>query len=338
VVRVKLIQMVSDYSTIGKKDTIDGMLRKMSQIGCFIGHTPLKRLDFDGAELYVKLEYTNYSGSIKDRPAYNILLKAIELGLITKSTVIVESSSGNFAIALASLCKILSLKSIMVIDPNINIAYERVLGMLASKVVKVTKRDETGGFLLTRLNVVREICLDEKDAYWTNQYENPNNYLSYYHGLGEEICNSFEKLDFAFIGVSTCGTIVGLSAKLKEKFPLIKIIAVDVDGSVIFGSKAKPRHISGLGASQTSPLLDKALIDDVINVTELNIVKGCKELLSEHGIFGGASAGAMYYASTHFFNTHKFSGEPKALFLCPDKGTSYLDNVYSSEWVEKNLY
>jgi N-(2-amino-2-carboxyethyl)-L-glutamate synthase len=314
------------------------LLNKIEMLGNLIGNTPLRKLNFDRAELFVKLEYNNFSGSIKDRAVYNILMNGIKKGLINEETTLIESSSGNFAVSLASMCRNLGLKCIVVIDPNINNAYANQLDYIATKVIRVTERDNTGGYLLTRINTVQEYCVKEKNIFWTNQYENENNYMAYYHGLGPEICAAFDELDFVFIGVSTCGTIAGLSICFKERFPGIQIIAVDIEGSVIFGDPPAKRYISGLGASKVPPLLCKAMIDIIIPVSQLNIVKGSVELLQEQGIFGGASAGAMYYAAKSLLKTIHTGTMPKALFLCPDKGTAYLDNIYDKNWVTEKFY
>lgn len=310
---------------------------KLSGIKSFIGNTPLKQLEDEKTNLFVKLEYTNYSGSIKDRAVFNILSNAIGKGLVNEKTTIVESSSGNFAISLALMCRTLGLKSIVVIDPNINVDYEKALNVLADKVVKVQQRDKTGGFLLTRLETVEEICTTKKNVYWTNQYENPYNFLAYHNGLAVEICDAMPALDYAFIGVSTCGTIAGISKRLKEHYNSVRIVAVDIEGSIIFGTEPRKRHISGLGSSKIPPLLSQADIDDVVMVSEAHIVKGSRNLLKDHAIFGGASAGAMYYAARHYFDATPLDHKPSCLFLCPDKGHAYLDNIYNADWVHDNI-
>ncbi|MGB8191885.1 MAG: 2,3-diaminopropionate biosynthesis protein SbnA [Chitinophagaceae bacterium] len=325
--------IVSSYDTCLQSP----LAMRLTGIRKFIGNTPLKQLADEKTELFVKLEYTNYSGSIKDRAVFNILSNAVAQGLVNEKTTIVESSSGNFAISLASMCRTLGLKSIVVIDPNINADYEKALNVLADKVVKVTQRDKTGGFLLTRIETVEEICASKRNVYWTNQYENPNNFMAYYNGLGVEICEEMKTLDYAFIGVSTCGTIAGISKRLKEHYPAVKIIAVDIDGSIIFGHAPKKRHISGLGSSKVPPLLHEAIIDDVVMVSESHIVDGSRDLLTDHAIFGGASAGAMYYAIRHYFDATPLACKPSCLFLCPDKGHAYLDNIYNSDWVHANI-
>lgn len=314
------------------------MLQKLDAIRHLIGETPLRQIQVPGirADVYAKLEYYNLIGSIKDRPAYSMLRHAIEAGQINQETVIVESSSGNFALAMAGLCKLLGLKFIPVIDPNINPGYEKKLRLFCDEVFKVTKVDKTGGYLLTRLEVVNEFISSEKHVFWPNQYSNPQNYLAYYNLMGCEIGDRFERLDYAFIAVSTCGTVTGMSMKLKEQFPAIKIVAVDVEGSVIFGRTPQKRYISGIGSSMVPPLLEHAIIDDVIHLSQPEIVKGCHELLDEQFIFAGASSGAAYGSIKKYFAGSSLdTSSPTVLFVCPDGGDAYLDTIYSASWTER---
>ena len=308
------------------------MKQKLHQLATLIGETPVVKLKHNNINLYSKLEYFNYSGSIKDRPAYNIIKKGIEEGLINKKTTIVESSSGNFAIALASICNELGLQFIAVIDPHINRGYEDLLKRLATSVVKVDQPDETNGYLLTRIQKVNEICASLPDSFWPNQYKNPNNYLSYYQSLGGEITKSFNKLDYVFISVSSGGTLTGTSLKLKESFPDIKVVAVDIEGSVIFQPVPQKRFISGIGASMVPDIIQNALIDHVIHISQSNVIKGAHELLKEQTIFAGASAGAAYFAIKQFFKNNLHKTLPNVLFICPDKGYTYLDTVYNDQW------
>jgi N-(2-amino-2-carboxyethyl)-L-glutamate synthase len=194
----------------------------LRSIETLIGNTPLHKLSFPFGNLYTKLEYTNCYGSIKDRPALFIIKKLVASGEIHSKTTVIESTSGNFGIALAGICRAIGIKFIAVYDPNIAVQKENLLRLLCYDVIKVEARDETGGFLLNRIKTVKDFIDCNEFSCNPNQYENENNYLSYYYTLGEEICRNFDKLDFAFISVSSGGTIIGLSQKLKEKFPRIK--------------------------------------------------------------------------------------------------------------------
>src|SRR5213076_2822840 len=206
------------------------------------------------------------------------------------------SSSGNFASALAAFTRLVDLRFIPVIDPNISATYESMLRRLCDTVVKVEERDDTGGFLKTRLRMVEQLCATTPHAYWTNQYANPDAVDAHYQLTAGDICANFLSLDYVFIGVSTGGTIAGMSRRLKERYPEVRIIAVDTQGSVIFGDTPRKRHIPGVGSSIVPPLLSQARIDDVVLILELETASACRELLFEHGIFAGGSSGTAYAA------------------------------------------
>lgn len=310
-------------------------MARVNALGCLIRETPVVRLEHDELELYAKLEHANPVGSIKDRPAYWILKSAIERGEVHARSSVVESSSGNFAIALAVLCRLLGIRFLPVIDPNITATYEETLRRHCNLVVKVEERDDTGGYLKTRLRKVTELCSSLNAAYWTNQYGNRDGMQAHYQLTGAELCSAFDRLDYVFIGVSTGGTISGVSRRVKEHFPNAKVIAVDAEGSVIFGGKPKKRYIPGIGASIVPELLQHALIDDVVTVPEIETVEACHELLNAHGLFVGGSSGSAYAAVKKYLPRMRTADgrKPRALFISPDRGTAYLDTLYNPEWV-----
>jgi 2,3-diaminopropionate biosynthesis protein SbnA len=297
--------------------------------------TPHVPLAMNGMELFAKLEYVNPIGSIKDRAAYWILKRAAERGEIGDETTVIESSSGNFAAALAAFTHLVGLRFIPVIDPNISTAYESFLRRICPMVVKVEERDDTGGFLKTRLEKVKELCAVVPDAYWTNQYGNPDAADAHYQLTATEICADFDSLDYVFIGVSTAGTIAGVSRRLKEQYPEVRIIAVDTEGSAIFGGPPRKRHIPGIGSSIVPPLLSYAQIDDVVLIPERETAAACRELLMNHGLFVGGSSGSAFAAIRRYAARMPSSQHPTVLFLCPDRGTPYLDTIFDASWVTR---
>ena len=297
--------------------------------------TPVVPVQFDGMRLFAKLEYYNPIGSLKDRTAYWILKAAAERGDIVEGSTIIESSSGNFASALATYARLFRLNFIPVIDPNIARNNESFLRSVCSTVVKVEERDDTGGFLKTRLAKVAQLCAQVPGAYWTNQYGNPDGMDAHYQLTGPEICDDFPALDYVFVGVSTAGTIAGLSRRLKERFPRIKVIAVDAVGSVIFGGQPRTRHIPGIGASVAPSLLQHALIDDVVWVPEKATASACHELLDRHGLFVGGSSGTLYAAVLQYAARLTAEGQPTVLFLCADRGGAYLDTLFDPAWAAR---
>jgi 2,3-diaminopropionate biosynthesis protein SbnA len=297
--------------------------------------TPHVPLAVPGMNLFAKLEYVNPVGSIKDRAAYWILKRAAERGDICDETTVIESSSGNFAAALAAFTHLVGLQFIPVIDPNISSAYESFLRRLCPMVVKVEERDDTGGFLKTRLQMVEHLCATVPNAYWTNQYGNLDAVEAHYQLTATEICDDFDSLDYVFLGVSTAGTIAGVSRRLKERYPRIRVIAVDTEGSVIFGGSPRKRHIPGIGSSVVPQLLSHARIDDVVFVSERETVEACRELLTTHGLFVGGSSGSAFAAIKRHAAKMAGARHPTVLFLCADRGTPYLDTVFDPAWATR---
>jgi N-(2-amino-2-carboxyethyl)-L-glutamate synthase len=308
---------------------------RFEHLGNLLRPTPLVAVPLPGLRVFAKLEYMNPFGSIKDRSAYWILKRAAERGDIDADTTVIESSSGNFAVALASYTQLLGLRFVPVIDPNILPIHESFLRRVCETVVKVDQRDDTGGFLKTRLKMVRELCAGTDRAFWTNQYGNADAADAHYRFTAEEICRDLAELDYAFIGVSTGGTVAGLSRRLKERYPAVKIVAVDASGSVIFGGPPRPRHIPGLGASIVPPLVDQAQIDEVAMVSERDAAAGCRALLWEHGLFVGGSTGSSFAAVQRYAQRMPPASKLTAVFLCADRGTAYLDTVFDAGWVAR---
>ncbi|WP_225821745.1 2,3-diaminopropionate biosynthesis protein SbnA [Streptomyces naphthomycinicus] len=302
------------------------------------GPTPVVPVDDDHVRLFAKLEFENPNGSLKDRAAFWILKTGIERGDITERTTVVESSSGNFAVSMASFCHTLGIRFVPVIDPNCNAATEAYLRARCERVEKVTTRDATGGYLRTRLRRVQETRRTLERCYWPDQYSNTGALEANYRLTGAEIVAALPSLDYAFVGVGTGGTIAGLSRRLKESFPGIRVVAVDAAGSAVFGQRPRARRIPGIGSSIVPPLVRRAFIDDVVIVPERRTADGCRALLARGGIHAGGSSGSLYAAVQHYFTRRSVTGpRPSALFLCADRGAGYADTVYSDAWVDEFL-
>jgi N-(2-amino-2-carboxyethyl)-L-glutamate synthase len=311
------------------------LVTRLEQLRKTLRPTPHVPLAVEGMNLFAKLEFVNPVGSIKDRPAVWMLKRAAERGEICDDTTVIESSSGNFASALAAYTRLVGLRFIPVIDPNISGTYESFLRRLCPTVVKVEERDDTGGFLKTRLQMVEHLCATIPNAYWTNQYGNRDAAEAHYELTASEVCADFDSLDYVFIGVSTAGTIAGMSRRLKERYPKVRIIAVDSEGSVIFGGPPGKRNIPGVGSSIVPPLLADAKIDDAVLIPERETVRACHELLANHGLFVGGSSGTAFAAVKRYAARMAGARRPTVLFVCADRGTPYLDTVFDPTWATK---
>lgn len=306
-----------------------------------VGNTPMinyTMYGFENINLFSKLEYYNPTGSVKDRAASYILSKMLKDKIINKDTLIIESTSGNFGIALSSYCKRLGLKFCAVIDPHITMVNETIINSLCPMVIKVTEPDNNGGYLKTRLKKVREIEAKTPNSFWVNQYENPLNAEAYYNTLGEEICAEVKDIDYIFVGVSSGGTITGLSRKIKDTCPNAKVIAVDIVGSVIFGGAPRKRYIPGMGSSIVPPILKQALIDEVVMVEESEIIEMCNRLLKECLIFAGGSSGTVLRAVEKYFHGKVFDKKPNVVTIFPDRGDRYVTTVYDKRWCDEKIY
>ena len=305
-----------------------------------VGNTPLVSIEmseYENINLFTKIEAYNPTGSVKDRAASYILRKLLESKEINQETTVIESTSGNFGVALSAFCKYYGLPFIAVVDPFITNVNEMLIRANGAKVVKVDTPDARGGYLLTRVQKVKELCAEIGNCYWVNQYENPLNARAYYQSLGKEICFQIEEIDYIFLGVSSGGTITGVSQKIKENFPKAKVIAVDVEGSVIFGSESRKRYIPGIGSSMKPKILKSASIDDFVITDEIATVKACYELLEKHNFFVGGSSGSAYAAVKAYFADKQIDRPINVVTIFCDRGERYFDTIYNKDWLE-NIY
>lgn len=297
-----------------------------------------KSIDIDNITIHFKLESHNLTGSVKDRAAMYIIEKLLKKKTINSKTKIIESSSGNFGIALAACCKLNGLDFYCVIDPNILPINEFLIYSLGANVIKVTEPDKEMNYLNSRISRVQDFIKENDNSYWVNQYENPLNVEAYCNSLGNEVCDQVPGIDYVFIGVSSGGTIAGLSRKVKERYSNAKIIAVDVKGSIIFGGHSGKRYIPGIGAARVPKNLDLAIIDDICLVWESDVVKYCHKLLREYQIFAGGSSGAVLAAIYNYFANKVVEKEQNIVAIIPDRGERYYSTIYNREWCcAKNL-
>lgn len=308
------------------------LLDKLEEISSHVGNTPIINLSGASQGIIAKLEYLNYSGSIKDRASLSILKNAIENYHLKEGGTIIESTSGNFGISLCHFSIALNLNFTPVIDPNITSTNKHILEFMCDDVIEVTERDITGGYLLSRLKKVKELKEKNPEVFHPNQYENQYNCYGY-KLLATEIANQVEHLDYIVVAVSTGGTITGISSEIKKYFPSIKVVAVDVKGSMVFEETPKKRSLSGLGSSRKSNfILKNNNIDEVIIFEEEEIIEGCRKLAKNQAIFAGASSGATFAAAQKILKKHqKRSEEVKIMIICHDRGTSYVNSFKSKQ-------
>jgi cysteine synthase A len=308
-----------------------------SVVSC-VGQTPLVHLrrlfPYQGLDVIAKLEFLNPGGSVKDRPARFIVEQGLQDGTISERTHLIESTSGNLGIALGMVARVHKLAFTCVVDPKISPTNLQMLELLGANIEMVQEPDNQGGYLQSRIRRVHELLQTIPQSLWINQYANELNWKAHYYGTGSEIVASLdEPIDCLILAVSTTGTILGVSSRLRQEFPNLRVIAVDAMGSVIFGAPPGPREIPGIGASRVPELKSQLEVDEVIYVNDWESAQGCRALLKHEGIFAGGSSGSVIAAIQKLLPT--LPSSYRILTLLPDRGERYLNLVYDNNWLAR---
>ncbi len=306
-----------------------------------IGNTPLIKLERiiknNRFQLFAKLEMFNPSGSIKDRPAFNMLKKALERGEIGPDTTVIESSSGNLGIGLAQVCTFLGLRFICVVDSRTTKRNIEILKVYGAKVEIVTQPESgTSDYLHARINRVKSLLASTPNSFWCNQYANLDN-ANAHHQTMHEIVTALngQQVDYLFCTTSSCGTLRGCSEYVRSNHLHTKIIAVDAKGSVIFGDKQGTRLIPGHGAARVPELFQPKLEDAYIHVSDLDCVIGCRRLLRREAILAGGSSGAAIMAIEK--KASEIPANATCVAILCDRGERYIDTIYSDSWVKEHF-
>ena len=297
-----------------------------------IGNTPLIKVDnFSNYckigdlqnNIYVKAEFFNPSGSVKDRAAYNIISKAIDKGLIKENTTVIASTSGNMGISIAMICSLLNKKCIITMPSNFS--KERILMMKAynAEVVLTNAKKLMTGSVEKALELHKLI----KDSYYIDQFAEENNYLAHYKTTGKEIYDDLDgKVDVVISTIGSGGTITGVAKYLKEKNPDIKIIGVEPSESpLITKGYCNAHNIQGIGASFIPKILDLNVIDEVLTASYEEAKSFCKVIMRD-GLFVGISSGACLAATVLAIYKNKFK-DKNIVVILPDNGSKYLSTM-----------
>ena len=288
-----------------------------------------------GHSLYLKCEGFNFAGSIKLKAATEMVEAADRNGVLTPSSVLVESSSGNLGVALSMIAASKGYQFLCVTDSRCNLSTRMLMEALGSQVHIVAEPDARSGFLGARISYVRALCAADDRYVWLNQYTNPGNWKSHYRTTAPQIARAFPRLDVLFVGAGTTGTLMGCARYFREWHRPVRVIAVDSAGSVTFGGPPGRRMIPGLGTSVRPPLLDESYVDEVICVEEADTIRACHRLARRGFLFGG-STGTVVSGATGWLTRHD-TREFTAVAIAPDLGERYLDTIYHANWLH-DLY
>lgn len=262
-----------------------------------IGNTPhvrINKLYGNQHEVWIKLEKTNPGASIKDRIALAMIEDAEQKGLLNKDSIIIEPTSGNTGIGLALVGAVKGYKVILVMPESMSIERRRLMVLYGAEFVLTPKEKGTKGAIEKAI----ELAATTPNAWMPQQFDNPANTAIHRKTTAIEILNDFpEGLDYIITGVGTGGHITGVAEILKQKFPNLKVFAVEPELSpVLSGGAPGPHPLQGLGAGFTPAILNMQILDGVIQVSKDDAYSYTQRLAKEEGILAGISTGASLAA------------------------------------------
>jgi cystathionine beta-synthase len=316
--------------------------RRFENVLDAIGNTPLVKLNRITAdipcEIYAKLEFMNPSGSIKDRVAKHMILKAERDGRLKPGDTIIENSSGNMAMSLAVVAIQRGYHLKTVVRDTIAIEKLRQLVALGVEVIKADTSlspDAPNSYNKLAPKLARET----KHCYFPDQHNNRENNETHYLSTGPEIWEQMEgRIDYLVAGMGTGGTVGGIGRFLKEKDPHIKVIAVDVEGSVYteyFRSKKMvkptPYLLEGLGDEFIIGCADFTVVDDMMQASDREAYGYARRLVREEGILAGGSSGAAVWAVLNLART--LPGPARIVTVFPDGASRYVSTMINDDWM-----
>ena len=292
-----------------------------------VGNTPLVRVnnlikkDELKADVLAKLEYFNPAGSVKDRIAKEMILDALDKGLINENTTLIEPTSGNTGIGLSAVATALNLKIIITMPETMSVERRNLMKAYGAELVLTPGSEGMKGAIAK----AKELASQIENSFIPGQFENPANPTAHYKTTGPEIYEQTEgKVDIFVAGVGTGGTISGIGKYLKEKNPNVKVVAVEPASSPVLSTgKGGAHKIQGIGAGFIPETLDTKIYDEIIPVENEDAFATGKEMAKTEGILVGISSGAALYAAKELAKREENAGKTIVVLL-PDGGDRYL--------------
>ncbi|MCB9061958.1 MAG: cysteine synthase family protein [Halobacteriovoraceae bacterium] len=312
-----------------------------------IGNTPIVKLNSItkniASEIYVKCEFMNPGGSIKDRIGAYILEKSEKAGLIKPGATIIEGTSGNTGVGLAMYCNIKGYKSIFVMADKQSQEKINNLKAFGAQVI-LCPTNVAPESPESYYSVSKRLANEIPNSIYINQYDNLLNRDTHVNMTGPEIYKQTEgDFDVFMAGIGTGGTISGNGMYLKSKMPNLKVVAVDIDGSILRHyhetgeiSQARPYVLEGIGEDIIPLNVNFDIIDQFVTVYDKECFLMTRRLLQEEGIYAGGSSGAVVQGALRYAESLK---EPKKILcILPDSGNRYASKIYNDEWMKKGGY
>ncbi|MEJ5168334.1 MAG: cysteine synthase A [Arcobacteraceae bacterium] len=290
-----------------------------------IGNTPLVEIKLASKNALVlgKCEFMNPTHSVKDRIGFNMINVALQNGTITKDSVIIEPTSGNTGIGLASVCASMGIKLILTMPSSMSMERRQLLGALGATIELTPAELGMGGAVARAEELSKEI----DNSVILQQFQNPANPAIHETTTAQEILKDTDgKVDIFVAAVGTGGTLSGVGKILKEYNPNIQIIAVEPSSSpILSGGKPGAHKIQGIGAGFVPKILNKDIIDEIITVDNEAAFETSRQLAKTEGLLVGISAGANVYASNLIASRAENKGKTIVTILC-DTGERYLSS------------
>ena len=299
------------------------LVRPAPRLPDVIGHTPfveLTRYAEGAARIVAKLEWLNPGGSVKDRIARAMIADAEARGLLKPGGTIVEPTSGNTGIALAMLSAARGYRCVIVMPEGAAHLKARIMEALGAEVV----RTPAGEYMPGAIARAEEIARETPGAYLPNQFANPVNPRIHYETTGPEIYAVLgDAVDAFVVGIGTSGTFTGVTRFLSERIPPFLRVAAEPQGSILGGGERGRHEVEGIGLSFFPPILDRALIDDVITVTDAEAFGACRALARTEGLLVGGSSGVAAVASLQV--ARRLGPGKTVVTVLPDGAERYPD-------------
>jgi len=300
----------------------------MTSIGAtvldLVGRTPIVRLQKlprpDGAVVLAKLEFFNPGGSVKDRIAVAMIEEAERRGALRPGATIVEPTSGNTGIGLAMVAAVKGYRLILTMPDDMSVERQRLFSRFGAELHLTPAIEGMSGAVFAAAELVRE----HPDYFMPQQFQNPANPEIHRRTTAIEILEATGgNLNVFVAGVGTGGTITGVGEVLKEKVPGVRIVAVEPSRSpVLSGGRARQHGIQGIGASFVPGVLNRAVLDEIVQVRDEDATATSKRLAREEGLLVGISAGAAAFAACRI--AESLSPAMTVLTVLPDTGERYL--------------
>ncbi|RRD24477.1 cysteine synthase A [Fusobacterium canifelinum] len=287
-----------------------------------IGNTPVVKVDFKDeniADVYVKLEKFNLSGSVKDRAALGMIEAAEKEGLLKEDSIIIEPTSGNTGIALALIGRLKGYKVIIVMPDTMSIERRSTLKAYGAELILT---DGTKG-MGEAIAVAEKLAAENPNYFLPQQFNNKANPEKHYETTAKEIIDDFKVIDAFVAGVGTGGTIVGVAKRLKERSKDTKVVGVEPSTSAVLSGENHGKHtIQGIGTGFIPKNYDASVVDEILKISSEEALEYAKKASHDFGLFVGISSGANIAAA---YQVAKKLGKGKIVVtIAPDGGEKYL--------------